>query len=150
VYDCVAYFIHGGLMPLVRLLAIAAIIATAGCGNSTSYGSPPPPPPPGPPPPPPPPPGATLDVTVGPGQAFAPSAGSVTSGGTVTWTWANGSPAHNVTFEDGQGDSGNQTGGATSSRTFPTVTSATVFRYRCTLHSSAFGSGMSGQITVVP
>jgi len=137
-------------MPLVRLLAIAAIIATAGCGNSTSYGSPPPPPPPGPPPPPPPPPGATLDVTVGPGQAFAPSAGSVTSGGTVTWTWANGSPAHNVTFEDGQGDSGNQTGGATSSRTFPTVTSATVFRYRCTLHSSAFGSGMSGQITVVP
>ena len=77
-------------MPLVRLLAIAALIAAAACGNSTSYGSPPPPPPPGPPPPPPPPPGPTLDVTVGPGQAFAPSAGSVTSGGTVTWTWANG------------------------------------------------------------
>ncbi len=137
-------------MPLVRLLAIAAIIASADCGDSTSYCSPPPPPPPGPPPPPPPPPGPTLGVTVGPGTAFAPSAGSVTSGGTVTWTWANGSPDHNVTFEDGQGNSGNQTGGTTHSRTFPTVTSATVFRYHCTLHSTAFGSGMSGQITVVP
>src|SRR5438045_3735205 len=38
-------------MPLVRLLAIAAIFAAAACGNSTSYGSPPPPPPPAPPPP---------------------------------------------------------------------------------------------------
>ena len=134
-----------------RWLAIAAIAMAAACGNSTGYGgNPPPPPPPGPPPPPPPPPGPTLGVTVGPGQAFAPSAGSVTSGGTVTWTWANGSPDHNVTFEDGVGSSGNQMGGTTHARTFPTVTSATIFRYRCTLHSSAFGSGMSGQVTVVP
>jgi len=137
-------------MPMSRWLVIAAIVAAAGCGNSSSPNPPPPPPPPAPPPPPPPPPGPTLGVTVGPGQAFAPSAGSVTSGGTVTWTWASGSPDHNVTFEDGQGNSGNQTGGATHARTFPTVTSATIFRYRCTLHSSAFGSGMSGQVTVVP
>ena len=136
-------------MSMSRLLAIGAIAFAAACGGSTEASPPPPPPPPGPPPAPPPPPGPTLAVTVGPGQAFAPSAGSVTSGGTVTWSWANGSPDHNVTFEDGQGNSGNQTSGS-HSRTFPTVTSATIFRYRCTLHSSAFGSGMSGQITVVP
>ena len=135
---------------MARLLAIAAIVVAAACGGGGSGPNPPPPPPPPAPPPPPPPPGPTLGVTVGPGQAFEPSAGSVTSGGVVTWTWANGSPDHNVTFEDGQGNSGNQTGGATHSRTFPTVTSSTTFRYHCTLHSAAFGSGMSGQITVVP
>jgi plastocyanin len=138
-------------MSLTRLLAIAAIVTAAACGSSTGANPPPPPPPPPPaPPPPPPPPGATLGVTVGPGQAFSPSSGSVTSGGTVTFTWANGNTTdHNVTFEDGNGTIGNRSSGS-GSRTFPTVTSSTVFRYRCTIHSAAFGSGMSGQITVVP
>jgi len=130
-----------------RWLAIAAIAVAAACGSSTGYGGnpPPPPPPPGPPPPPPPPPGPTLGVTVGPGNSFAPSSGSVTSGGTVTWTWATGSPLHNVTFDDGQGNSGDQSAGATHSRTFPAVTSSTNFPYHCTIHA-----GMTGQITVVP
>src|SRR5205823_366599 len=122
---------------------------TAGCGSSTGYGGNPPPPPP-PPPAPPPAPGPTLSVSVS-NNSFSPSSGSVTSGGTVTWTWANGSNTHNVKFEDGIGstaDAGQSSG--THSRTFPTVTSATTFRYRCTFHSTGFGSGMSGQITVVP
>src|SRR5437016_3053450 len=107
-------------MSLIRMLVIAAIVATAACGSSTGNPPPPPPPPPGPPPPPPPPPGATLGVTVGPGQSFSPSSGSVTSGGTVTWSWANGSIEHNVTFNDGPASASQSAG--SYQRTFPTVT----------------------------
>ena len=67
----------------------------------------------------------------------------------VTWTWSSGGTNHNVTFEDGQGNIASTNTGS-HGRTFPTVTTATTFRYRCTLHSAAFGSGMSGQIVVVP
>lgn len=137
-------------MRMARLFTIAAIVAATACGSSTgSGGPPPPPPPPAPPPTPPPPPGPTLPVSVSNNQ-FNPSNGSVTSGGTVTWTWGTGAVTHNVTFEDGQGSSGNLSAGQSHQRTFPTVTSSTTFRYRCTIHSTAFGSGMSGQIVVVP
>ncbi len=124
-----------------RLFAIAAIALGAACGSSTGSGGNPPPPPP------PPPPGSTLGVSVI-SNKFNPSNGTVLSGGTVTWTW-NVAADHNVTFEDGQGNSGTQNSG-THQRTFPTVTTATTFRYRCTLHSSSFTSGMSGQIVVTP
>src|SRR6266576_3693473 len=131
-------------MPLVRLLAIAAMIAAAACGNSTSYGSPPPPPPPAPPPPPPPP---TLSVSVA-DNSFSPQNGTVASGGTVTWNWT-GTRSHNVTFESSD-TSATQISG-THQRTFPVVTTATTFRYRCTIHSSSFTSGtMIGQIVVTP
>lgn len=133
-------------MRVTRLLVIAAIVAATACSNSSS--PPPPPPPPAPPPPPPPPPGPTLGVDVSNNQ-FNPSTGSVTSGGTVTWSWAAGAVTHNVTFEDGTGNLGDRSTGS-GSRTFPTVTVSTTFRYRCTIHSTGFGSGMSGQITVVP
>jgi plastocyanin len=56
---------------------------------------------------------------------------------------------HNVTFEDGQDSSTTKTSG-TQTRTFPTVTASTTFRYRCTIHSSSFTSGMVGQIVVTP
>ena len=142
-------------MSMARVLAIAAIVVAAACSSSTGTGgnpygnNPPPPPPPNPPPPPPPPPppGPTLSVSVG-DNVFTPANGSVTSGGTVTWSWG-GAVAHNVTFEDTQSPSGDKTTG-THQRTFSAVTTSTTFRYRCTIHSGAFGSGMSGQIVVVP
>ena len=135
-------------MSLSRLLAIAAIVGAVACGSSTGTNPPPPPPPPpAPPPPPPPPPAPTLSVTVA-DNSFTPSNGPLLSGGTVTWTWT-GANNHNITFENGQGNAANQMTG-THTRTFPTVTTATTFRYRCTIHSTAFGSGMSGQIVVTP
>jgi len=135
-------------MSLSRLLAIGAIALAAACGSSTGTNPPPPPPPPpAPPPPPPPPPAPTLSVSIA-DNSFTPSNGSLLSGGTVTWTWG-GANNHNVTFEDGQNNSSTQMSG-THQRTFPTVTTSTTFRYRCTIHSTAFGSGMSGQIVVTP
>jgi hypothetical protein len=109
---------------LVVLVCLAAGAASCG-GDSTSdpVVQPPPAPPPPPPPPPAPPP---------------PSRGSE-----VTWTWRGGTQ-HNVTFEDGNGSSSSQTSG-THDRTF----SATgTFRYRCTLHSGNFTSGMVGSVVV--
>ncbi len=74
---------------------------------------------------------------------FAPSASPVTPGATVTWTW-RGAEGHNVTFEDGQGSSATQVSGM-HSRTFP---GAGTFRYRCTIHSSDFTTGMVGTVSV--
>ncbi len=131
-------------MSMRRLLAVSAIMGAAACGNSTGYGgNPPPPPPPSPPPPPPP----TLSVSVA-DNSFSPQDGTVASGGTVTWNWT-GTRSHNVTFENSD-TSATQTSG-THQRTFPIVTTATTFRYRCTIHSSSFTSGtMIGQIVVTP
>jgi plastocyanin len=56
----------------------------------------------------------------------------------VTWTWA-GDSVHNVTFQDGNGTSPDQSTG-TFQRTFPV---AGVFAYSCTLHQ-----GMVGIVTV--
>ena len=61
----------------------------------------------------------------------------------MTWTW-RGSGTHNVTFEDNQNSSLTQTSG-THSRTFGAT--GTV-RYRCTIHSSNFTSGMVGSVVV--
>src|SRR2546425_9713546 len=110
-------------MPMVRLLAIAAIAVAAACGNSTGYGGNPPPP--APPPPPPPPPAPTLSVSVA-DNSFSPSNGPLSSGGTVTWNWpgAGSLSCHNITVEDGQGNSGNQTTGS-HQRTIPTLTTST-------------------------
>lgn len=73
---------------------------------------------------------------------FAPASSPITPGASITWTWRGGN-THNVTFQDGQGSSATQTSG-THSRTFP---GAGTFRYRCTIHSSDFNSGMVGSVT---
>jgi plastocyanin len=137
-------------MPMFRLLAVAALVMGWGCGGDTGYSPPPPPNPPAappPPPPPPPPPAATLSVSVIDSD-FNPGNGSLLSGGQVTWTW-NGALTHNVTFEDGQSNSTTKASG-THQRTFPTVAASTTFRYRCTVHSSNFTTGMVGQVVVTP
>ena len=74
---------------------------------------------------------------------FAPASSPIAPGSAVTWTW-RGATQHNVTFEDGQGSSATQTTG-THSRSFP---SAGTFRYRCTIHSPDFNTGMVGSVTV--
>ena len=81
-------------------------------------------------------------------NSFNPAVDTVASAGTVTWNFT-GSVEHNVTFEDGAGNSGNQATG-NHARTFATVATSTTFRYRCTLHSTSFTSGMTGRIVVRP
>lgn len=74
---------------------------------------------------------------------FSPQQRTVAQGTTVTWTWQAGVP-HNVTFEDGQGSSATQATG-THTRSFGATGT---FRYRCTIHSLDFTSGMSGSVVV--
>ena len=80
---------------------------------------------------------ATNAVSVSDNQ-FAPSSIKVAPGTTVTWTSAQGSSPHNVTF---QGSASNAlASGGTYARAFPT---AGTFTYQCTLHP-----GMTGTVTV--
>ena len=74
---------------------------------------------------------------------FAPASSPIVSGNAVTWTW-RGANQHNVTFEDGQGSSPTRSSG-THNRTF---SGAGTFRYRCTIHSTDFNSGMVGVVSV--
>jgi plastocyanin len=74
---------------------------------------------------------------------FNPANITVANGATVTWTW-RGSSQHNVTFEDAQGSSATQSAGI-HTRTFGMT--GTV-RYRCTIHSTSFTSGMIGSVVV--
>lgn len=91
---------------------------------------------------------ARLPVTVGvtvSNNLFTPKNVTVGVGDTVKWTWAAGAVTHNVTFQDLAPGSGNHTAG----HTFPRVFTATaLYRYRCTIHSSSFTSGMVGTVTV--
>jgi plastocyanin len=76
-------------------------------------------------------------------NVFVPSTSPVAPGSTVTWTWRGGNQ-HNVTFEDGQGSSTTK-GSGSHNRTFP---GAGAFRYRCTIHSTDFNTGMVGAVSV--
>jgi plastocyanin len=71
-------------------------------------------------------------------NVFDPQNIQVARNATVTWTWAAGASAHNVTFTDGTHSSDIATGSYT--RTFAT---AGTFNYSCTLHA-----GMNGTVTV--
>lgn len=89
--------------------------------------------------------GHTTSIAVGPGSAtvFSPAVDTVSSGATITWTWGSG--PHTVTFETLNDSSAAQTAGATFQALFSTPGT---YRYRCMIHSTAFGSGMSGTIVV--
>ncbi len=71
---------------------------------------------------------------------FNPSSRTTSSGTTVTWTWI-GAVAHNVTFNDGVGNSITQSSG-THTRQFA---AAGTFPYHCTIHGATV---MSGEIVV--
>lgn len=75
---------------------------------------------------------------------FAPASSPIDAGASITWTWG-GTDTHNVTFEDaGFTNSTTKTSG-THTQAFA---STGTFRYRCTIHSSNFNSGMVGSVTV--
>jgi plastocyanin len=74
-------------------------------------------------------------------NVFVPSAITAATSETITWTW-RGATGHNVTFEDGQGSSGTQVSG-THARAFA---APGTYRYRCTIHSTNFASGMVGSV----
>ncbi len=91
---------------------------------------------------PPPAPVATNAVDVADNR-FSPPQAAITNETGVTWTW-RGARGHNVTFEDGQGSSPTRSSG-THLRAFQTTGT---FRYRCTIHSTNFESGMIGAVIV--
>ena len=117
------------------MVAGLAIVAAAACGGSGgSYGS-----------------GPTGGNTGGmtgstsnsitvSNNRFDPATTTVAAGTTITWTWAQGSVGHNVTFDDGTKSSTQSTG--TFVRTFGT---AGTYPYHCTIHASL---GMTGTVTV--
>ena len=81
----------------------------------------------------------TIAVSVG-DDFFDPSSRTVSAGTTVEWTWTGGNE-HNVTFDDGVGNSGMQSEG-NHTRQF---TAAGTFPYYCSIHGR---SVMSGAIVV--
>jgi plastocyanin len=75
--------------------------------------------------------------------AFNPDSVVVQSGGTVTWTWNDGTIQHNVTFTSGPArppDSPTQASGTFS----PPLTTVGTYGYHCTIHPT-----MTGSVTVV-
>lgn len=116
------------------LLMTCLLFAACG-GGSTGPGSS------NPPPPPPPPPAAnTVAVT---SNQFSPENLTVARNVTVTWSFQGGT--HDVTFEDNVGNSARDQSSGTHNRAFAT---AGTVRYRCTIHSSSFTSGMIGSVIV--
>ncbi len=108
-----------------RIVLAGLAAATLACGSSSGT-------PAGPNP--------TGDIQVG-NNFFTPTTFPVAVGATVTWFWSPGGVAHNVTFDDGGPNSGNQSSG-TFERTF---TAAGSYPFHCTIHGAAL---MSGTITV--
>ena len=84
--------------------------------------------------------GSTSNSITVSNNRFDPATTTVAPGTTVTWTWAQGSVGHNVTFDDGTKSSTQSTG--TFVRTFGT---AGTYPYHCTIHASL---GMTGTVTV--
>lgn len=129
-----------------RELVAAFLLVCVGCGGGgDGYKDPVNPNPPGPGTPstpsnPNPNPPAGDQVTVQ-DNSYSPATVNITTGTTVTWTWAAGNYSqHSVTFNDGNGSSGTKTSG-THTRSFAT---AGTFGYYCDVH----GTGMSGTVVV--
>lgn len=77
---------------------------------------------------------------------FSPTSTSPDTMGIVVFTWSSGGRLHSVVWEDLTTGSG-QIGTGQHIRDFSGESPAT-YRYRCDIHSTTFGSGMSGQIVV--
>ena len=116
-------------MHRIRLAVL--LIAAVGCGYDDGYMAP----------------GSTGtgDVTVG-AASFTPTTVYPDNAGLVTWTWNPGGVTHNIIFETDTIPGAADQSAGTFSHTF--LTPGT-YRFRCTIHSTAFGSGMSGQVVVL-
>jgi plastocyanin len=81
-------------------------------------------------------------VTVG-SASFVPGTVYPGADSLVTWTWNSGGVTHNLVFEDttivGPGD---RNSGSFSHK----FTVDGTYRYRCTIHSTSFTSGMVGKV----
>ena len=78
--------------------------------------------------------GTSATVTVK-NNVFDPSATTVSVGATVSWTWAQGSVSHTVTFDNGPA-SANQSSGSYA-RTFD---KAGTYPYHCVNHPAMIGT----------
>ena len=112
------------------IVLTAVVVAAAGCGGSGgSYGSGPSNNPST---------GSTSKQITVKNNVFDPASTTVAVGSSVSWTWAQGSDVHNVTFDDGPKSADQSTGGYT--RVFD---KAGTYPYHCTRHG-----GMTGSVTV--
>lgn len=88
--------------------------------------------------------GAASDSVSVVNNAFSPSTVHPDSSGNVVFVWASGGVTHNVTFEDASAGSGDRSSG-TFTKHFATPGT---YRFRCTIHSTAYGNGMHGSVVV--
>jgi len=120
-------------MSMCRLLVITAIVLAAACGGSTGTNPPPPPPPPGG--------GHSTTITVD-NNSFSPTPDTIPAG-TITFSWAQGAVAHNVTWQSGPPGTLPTNSGDKTSGTYTATLVVGTYTYRCTNHG-----GMNGQIVV--
>ncbi len=111
---------------MTRFVIVALLAAAAACGSGSTGG-------------------ATGVVSVM-NNSFNPTSVQPDLNHAVSWTWNSGGTLHNVTFEDLAPGSGDRGTGAFS-RDF-TGAAAGTYRYRCTIHSADFNSGMVGEVVV--
>lgn len=131
-------------MPMYRVVAAAALMLSAACsGSSTGYGSSPPPAPP-----PPPPSGHSTTITVA-NNSFSPTPDTINAG-TITFHWAQGSVTHNVIWDSGPAPlPTNSANKAAGDPDYTPLLGTGTYTYHCSFHGG-IGSGMSGQIVVLP
>src|SRR6266478_4535795 len=86
---------------------------------------------------------ATAGVTVS-NNNFNPDNAVIKTGGTVTWTWAAGAVAHNVTFTSGPTPLPANSATQSMGNHAATITNVGRYSYHCTIHA-----GMNGTVTVV-
>ena len=110
-------------MRKLAMLTMAVVTPVAACGTDTGPTGP-----------------NTVAVT---SNQFTPPSLSVATNVAVTWRFQGGT--HDVTFEDGTSNSGRNQSSGSHSRTFGAAGS---YRYRCTIHSIDFTSGMIGTVVV--
>ena len=77
---------------------------------------------------------------------FSPASTNPDAADSVIFTWSSGGVLHSVVWEDLTAGSG-QIGTGVHVRDFSGEAPGT-YRFRCDIHSTTFGSGMSGQIVV--
>jgi plastocyanin len=79
------------------------------------------------------------------GTSFSPASLVLVTKRPVVWAWQDG--PHTLAFEDGAPGVATAMSSGTFTRDF-TAAAGGAYRYRCTIHSVDFTSGMSGTVTV--